>query len=66
MNGQFDAELSATLLGFNGEAGPYNRNLIREDLAKALVEDALINPMGAEAPNTGNKTMRTERSPSAN
>ena len=23
MNGQFDAELSAALLGFNGEAGPY-------------------------------------------
>ena len=53
MNGQFDAELSATLLGFNGEAGPYNRNLIREDLAKALVEDALINPRDAEATNTG-------------
>jgi hypothetical protein len=23
MNAQFDAELSAALLGFNGEAGPY-------------------------------------------
>jgi hypothetical protein len=23
MNGQFDAELSAALLGFNGEAAPY-------------------------------------------
>ena len=27
MNGQFDAELSAALLGFNGEAVPYCRGI---------------------------------------
>jgi hypothetical protein len=30
-------------------------SLVGEDLAKALVEDALINPRDAEATNTGNK-----------
>jgi hypothetical protein len=30
-------------------------SFVGEDLAKALVEDALINPRGAKARNTGNK-----------